>query len=101
MYHWSLWRKYSGHAVPRIADHFFVMNEEEMSSFFVFRDNKENSVCIEDDVLFPERELLKIYCRENQIAYKTTVRYGTTFSHIPIQQIDDLCDWISKKRELS
>ena len=85
------------HAVPRIADHFIVVNEEEMSSIFAFRDNKDHSICIEDLFCFLKEDILQ----GKKISYKTTVQYGTTFSHFAIQQIDDLCDWMNEKRALS
>ena len=72
MYHWSLWRKESGHAVPRIADHFFLMNEEEMSSF-LHSEIKINLSALKL-IFYFQRELLKIYGRENKIAYETTVQ---------------------------
>ena len=100
VYHWYLWRKESGHELPQKADYFFIMNKDNMTSFFKFRDNKEYSTSCGDDILFPEKKLLKLFCQENKISYKSATRYGIVFSLIPIGEIDYLCDWIRDKKEI-
>ena len=96
-YHWSVWMEHSGFNLLKVVDHFFVMTEDQMESFFKFRDMEENSVYSNDDVLLPERQLLRIYCKDNDINIITTVRFGMTFIHIPMAEIDSLCDWIDDK----
>ena len=33
-YHWSVWMEHSGFNLPKVVDHFFVMTEDQMESFF-------------------------------------------------------------------
>ena len=64
-----------------------------MESFLKFCDIEENSVYSNDDL--PERQLLRIYCKENDINIITTVPFGVTSVQITMAEIDNLCDWIN------
>ena len=92
VYFWALSRKEAGYTIPRIVDHFFLMEEEEMASFFAFRD--EMSLYDGDNVLLPNRPSLKQFCEECNVLYKTSTKYGITVAHIPMEAIDPLCDWL-------
>lgn len=81
-----------GFTLPRLVDHFFSMEDEDMTNFFSFRD--ELSCYDGDDVLLPERPslILKDFCKDYDIRYKISSRYGVTFVHIPMDKVDQLCD---------
>ena len=68
-----------GFTLPRLVDNFFLMENEDMTNFFSFRD--ELSCYDGDDVLLPERPslILKDFCKDYDIRYKISSRYGVTF----------------------
>ena len=73
----------------------FCNDRESDGKFLKFHDIEENSVYSNDDLL-PERQLLRIYCKENDIGIITTVPFGVTSIHITMAEIDSLCDWINE-----
>ena len=79
-----------GFTLPRLVDDFFLMEEKDMTNFFSFCD--ELSCYDGDDVLLPERLILKDFCKDYDIRYKISSRYGVTFAHIPMNKVDQLCD---------